>query len=615
MSETGNEKENENIKKEEEPPETTQAQEGDKDKLNPSGTLINTLITQSTALPEEKEAEHPTLVESPKAPLSPLVKSRQGSQVSFNLPPDATGKPVANQIEDLLANPLHVLSPVLSPANELSEMNQNNEENNQKTSTLVRSSFDAIPFMEDNGIQADEESKIILEKHAISPQSGIISKETTSPELSASPEEFHPLSPNTQSTEMMNIPVPMTEDRVPSAPDELKTTTRSTFEPIEFSGDEDNIESEKAEEVKEYSSSGSEFGSSSKHQQKKMNKQNNQTRTRELPKMERLPLEQLSAQSEQAEEAIEEFSTTGRLPSSDLRPKFVSRLEKDKINALENEDFDKVYDLEILSQKANEKMTTEQANEMHKEQIKQTKEKLRQANEDYRTFNKEWNKKYKETEKQCKERIQKVIESQEEELNEFDKRWNDENYLSRFAKPSPHLLQLKAQERSMVLAKLFDRAKEIRKQAAIIEAEDTRNGQQRAMDEMRVQKKNMTKRQDSELECINKKCAEQLDVLKRQKTIDEKPYVKRIKKLENQLESLKRNESSQVKQVTIIQTQQLTTRNVPERELPSVRAASRMLISRKTELPPKLSIKPLGQVTSRERKQRTIRVRAASSLK
>ena len=236
---------------------------------------------------------------------------------------------------------------------------------------------------------------------------------------------------------------------------------------------------------------------------------------------------------------------------------------------------------------------------------------------EYREFKKQWNEKIKETEDSCQERIRQVIEQQETELEDFDAQWNDENYLRKFSKPSPLLLQLKAQERSMVLAKLYDRAKDIRRRSAQIEAEDTRNAQSRAMHEMTLQKKNLTNRQNSELELIHKKCLEQLDILRRQKAIEEKPYLNRIKKLQNQLDYLQNSGPSQNKQTIMIQTGQFTGAKAQERDLPSVRATSRLILARKEgSFAPKLNIKPLGQVTTaRERKQRTIRVKSVSSLK
>jgi hypothetical protein len=619
MSETKQENEgSEEAKKAEGIADSVQQEKEPDEKIKLSGIVANTLLKKPDVDSEPKEIENPPQSESP------LVKSRQGSQVSFNLPPDATGKPVANQIEDIIINPIHTVSPVLTPANEESEETQNEN-------TSIRSSFHAIPFFGDNEIHSYKDSRIAEKQHMISPHNSTVSKETLTPVLITSPEGYHPISPEEQHLVANDVPAPLTEDQILSAPDELKTTARSTFDPIEFSDDGDGCndgeeicEEQNADNTEVYDTIELEAGSSPNSQRRKAiidvtnnNKPENATKSREIPNISKLPLEQLSAESAQAEEAIEVFSNTGRLPSSELRSKFVSRIEKNKINALENEDYDRVYDLEIISQKANEKMTNELAEEMNKEQIAQTKEKLKQANDEYKEFNKEWDKRIKEAEEQCKERIRKVFEAHEEELNAFDEKWNDENYLSRFAKPSPHLLQLKAQERSMVLAKLFHRAKEMRRESALIEAQDTKNAQKRAIDEMKIQKKNMTTRQDTELECINNKCMEQLDIIKRQKSIEERPYRKRIKKLEIQLEDLQRNDGNQFKQVTYYQAQQFTSRTVPEREYPSVRATSRILMSRKKEVPPKLAIKPLGQVTLNERKKRNIRVKAAvaSSLK
>ena len=714
-----------------------------------SNIITDTLITRSSAKPEEanesknedknvekKDNENENsfeplkLLNSPRQTSKEGARSRHSSQVSFNLPPDIDGKPLPEQIDDFVSRPKHAVSPTLSPANEAAE-----EGNSRKAP--VRTSFDAIPFSQqadddrandDKGDDGEAEYRKMKEiKHNITPAnqstpnlSKEISQDTIGDShLTAKPEPFHPVSRSGSDEEEDPVPVPMTEDRVPSPPAELTQTKKSTFEPISFSDDDNanpylqdrevNVE----EDIPEYSSSGSMFGSvpasksNSKEQmmeenndnysnnnnqdknmdsnqyqkqssrsssrnnsnrnsnnynsgfnrvksndsltrksnddgnnenrntgrdnpsqqsstrrsynytQKKENTSNSQKKDSPPKEVTRLPLEELSCQSREAEEAIESFSKTGRLPPADKRRKFSSRLEKDKITALENEDYDRVYDLEILSQKANEKMSAQDSQNYRKEQIQITEEKLEQANSEYKEFKKQWNEKMKETEDSCQERIKQVIEQQEAELEDFDAQWNDENYLRKFSKPSPLLLQLKAQERSMVLAKLYDRAKDIRRRSAQIEAEDTRNAQSRAMHEMIIQKKNLTKKQDYELELIHKKCLEQLDIAKRQRAVEEKPYLNRIKKLQNQLEYLQNTDPAQNKQTIMIQTGQFTGAKAQERDLPSVRATSRLIIARKEgSFAPKLNIKPLGQVTTaRERKQRTIRVKTASSLK
>lgn len=725
------------------PEEPQPKQEEVKAQDSPVENEMKQEIVQPIAIPTEQKQDdiNPPLVEhSPRPSVAEPIKSRLGSIVSFSLPPNQDGKPqpILMDEPEPSGEPKHMVSPTMSPANETnSKEKQDNQPKTQDNSVdlLRRSSFDAIPFsMPTDNIklllsEAFEISKSPEPEPAPPPKPETVeeqkekpeevvhnvtreeSAETLQPPLSISPEippeEFHPVSP--QSNENSHLDVPA---QPPCESDELKKSARSTFEAIAFSDDEEEdmeeeelhnyaeasnqtelpaeetihiplsmqisepqfhifnddedddsksveiptlteaveekLYGEKGIKITKKSRQNSNASQNSNHSMQQdsarshnsqqdssrsVNSQRSQNsgrnnaeteqneaktnnRQHQRPHISRLPLERLSNISSAAsEEAVQEFSQTGRIPKSPHSQRRVaSRICKEREAAIANQDYTKAAEYDDLSRKMTEAVDKQKTEQYRHEQLDILQEKLESARNDHKMFLQDWDDKIKDAEQIMKDRILELGERQQQELDDFEALWNNEDFLRRFSKPSPYLLQLKAQERSMVMTKLFDRAKEYKRMAKAVEKNDTEQAQKRAMIEMNFQKKTLIEKQDKELEVLQKKVTQQLDVLKRQKDVEEVPYIARVKKLEHLYETMKNQGPTANKNQILIQTG-YNTKTAQERELPSVRATQRILLSRKEGMAPKLTIKPLGKVLATERKKRTIRIKSATSLK
>lgn len=705
--------------------ETKETTDAPKTELKIENVPILNLLSE-----KKDETEAPPVVEnSPRPQTATPVRSRVGSIVSFSLPPNQDGKPQPYLFEEPgpSGELQHTVSPAMSPQGE----------KNPDLNPLRRSSFDAIPFTVHNDTISQLLGEFVEEKKSPEPQkeeekslpkeeaktptkeeekkpaeevvhhvSREESNEMIRPPISTSPEippeEFHPVSPQSSENTQMDIPL-----QIPSEPEELKQSLRSTFEAIAFSDAEEseyeennyaeasnqtdagfntdetiyiplaiemsepqfhilneineNIDDKSVEiptlteaveeqlknsqndsqnktqtksnqssrgQIKVIRSRQSSNASQNNNQNSEDNQSNNasaqsssrnnsgRSNNSRHPHISRLPLDRISnLNSAATEEAVEEFSQTGRIPNSPhSQRKVASRIAKDREAAIANEDYSKAAEYDELGRKMVEACDKQVTEQYRQEQLDMLQEKLESARQEHQTFREEWDEKIAKIKDSMRDRMRELAERQAQELDDFEAQWNDEDFLRRFSKPSPHLLQLKAQERSMVMTKLFDRAKEYKRMARNVERYDTEQAQKRATSEMKFQKKTLIERHDKELEVMNEKVNQQLDILRRQRDVEEVPYIARVKKLENLYETMKNSGPTQNKNLILIQTG-YNSKTARERELPSVRATQRLILSRKEGMAPKLSIKPLGKVLATERKKRTIRVKSATSLK
>jgi predicted PolB exonuclease-like 3'-5' exonuclease len=70
-------------------------------------------------------------------------------------------------------------------------------------------------------------------------------------------------------------------------------------------------------------------------------------------------------------------------------------------------------------------------------------------------------------------RCQELELKQGEELDSFEDKWNDAEFLKKYARPSAQLIQMKVTERSLILLKMFDEAAALQKQIREMEKRES----------------------------------------------------------------------------------------------------------------------------------------------
>jgi hypothetical protein len=84
------------------------------------------------------------------------------------------------------------------------------------------------------------------------------------------------------------------------------------------------------------------------------------------------------------------------------------------------------------------------------------------------------------------------------QLVRFEEKWNNEEFLLRYVKPSSHLLQVKKIEHSLILAKDFGKAEDDRLQVESLEKAESESAQRRAEEGMQSEHRAFLQKQESE---------------------------------------------------------------------------------------------------------------------
>jgi hypothetical protein len=111
----------------------------------------------------------------------------------------------------------------------------------------------------------------------------------------------------------------------------------------------------------------------------------------------------------------------------------------------------------------------------------------------------------------------------------------------KFAKPSGHLLEVKRQERSMILAKLFGQAEILKRKVHDIEKDESQVAQNRAVSEMDKARSKILSRHQFELQNFQQHCARQLEIIRQEQELKLKPFLARQTKLMAEIDKWKMN--------------------------------------------------------------------------
>jgi hypothetical protein len=167
------------------------------------------------------------------------------------------------------------------------------------------------------------------------------------------------------------------------------------------------------------------------------------------------------------------------------------------------------------------------------------------------------------------------------------------------------LIQLKAVEKPMVVARMFDEAKLIRRSAHATERLETIERQDMARHNMMLEKQQIIDRHTREKGHLKSKCSELLDVGKRQVETEERPFLAQVARFERVMEHLK---SGTAHEPLITPSIAITSPGRAAYELVSPRTVRKFAAYKVAPQSPKLKIQPMGTVGGVTKGSRAIRV-------
>ena len=145
--------------------------------------------------------------------------------------------------------------------------------------------------------------------------------------------------------------------------------------------------------------------------------------------------------------------------------------------------------------------------------------------------NKEWDEKINKWRSDQSQRVNELEAEHNAQVEEFEKKWADPNYLTQFNKPSQQLLNLRQVEQTLAMSKLFERAQQTKVRADQLQKEEVAEAQKRAVTVMRNEFDTLEAKQKREMECL-------LAYTKRNVDFMEQERARQVRPLEHIIERL-----------------------------------------------------------------------------
>ena len=190
--------------------------------------------------------------------------------------------------------------------------------------------------------------------------------------------------------------------------------------------------------------------------------------------------------------------------------------------------------------------------------------------------------------------IDNLLEKHDTQTKEFDEYWSNPDNMKAYTKSSGELISLRARQKSLLLAKMYDEAEIIRKEVETLEAKETKQATEVIQKVIQKKRKKMENEQQQELLKSRQFSLKLVEDLKTQMVKEEEQLQARLSKLHQDLKAL--------------ESKNISTENKNKADLSaSLSPRSKTLIDnfkRKTT-PKRLILKPLSPARVKPSKNRS----------
>lgn len=204
-----------------------------------------------------------------------------------------------------------------------------------------------------------------------------------------------------------------------------------------------------------------------------------------------------------AEEALKKFMQNHQTPEPDVLQVLVPHSHRRTRQLLVQEDFDQA----LKYQNAHNDLLKLQ---IHQKSVYDTgadtkaiQDKIDELKEKEKAIIAKWDETIKKTKEEIKYDEENLQKKHEEECNAFSVKWTDENFLKKYSKPSPALIECKATQKKSVLARDVANAVSLKKDFDNKQKEGSIKNQQEYSRSMKNELNNLYSRQDREDEVFD----------------------------------------------------------------------------------------------------------------
>ena len=286
---------------------------------------------------------------------------------------------------------------------------------------------------------------------------------------------------------------------------------------------------------------------------------------------------------------------------SDLRHEFHQFLNREKVNMVAQEKYSEAHELQEIARSFSKSEKQFVGNEQIDTKIKALEKRIQETDNDIKFLQTERDKKLRSARMDAESQRNVIKNRQKREVTEFEDKWNNMDFLRKFTKPSPMLLQLMTIEKSTVCGKMFDKAEEMRNLVTKKEKEESELAQERAFQEMSADKQKLTAKHNAEMQAAENQFA----LIEHNITTD---YDAQIATLNNRRERLVQNIADltdlKAKGVLPPLRTSVTSRNKPNEFNITPRTINRFALCKSTMRQPKVSIKPMSEVSRKKKNKK-----------
>ena len=173
------------------------------------------------------------------------------------------------------------------------------------------------------------------------------------------------------------------------------------------------------------------------------------------------PLEN-SDQDSIFEKQLALFQKNGSIPDPSQFQGLIQYIHRKKVNSIISNNFREASKLQSTFQNLINAINESQVHDTLKTRIEEVERKIIETNHEIEELNQETKSAINSERYNLDQKKDEIIQNQETELDQFESKWNDEEFLRKFTKPSSSLIAKQSLQHSYVLMKDFDRAEELK---------------------------------------------------------------------------------------------------------------------------------------------------------
>lgn len=305
------------------------------------------------------------------------------------------------------------------------------------------------------------------------------------------------------------------------------------------------------------------------------------------------PLETPAKDLDEVTKALQAFHDKGVLPAFHLRQKVLQYLERQKVNALVKLKYSEAKEAQDDIQKITSGIVAEDTESAHLERIQHYEEKIQEAEQNLADTLKETEDMLKRKMKVNQEKRNQLKSHQVTELDDFEQRWNNEDFLKKFAKPSNELMKLRTVERALVGGRDFLAAEETRQRIELLEASESETAQEKAEQSMEREQDRLMMKHQRELAAFDELAQREIKDIEREQKVKTETIGNRLAKLRNSLAELKKRKP--------LPPLPQTPASAPPESTITPRTTKRYNVYKCVARNPKITIKPLGKAAAKRR--------------